>query len=699
MERTRYQVTRGTATPVGATFDGEGVNFAVFSAHAEKIELCLFSDDGRTELQRLVLPERRGDIWHGYVSGLRPGALYGFRAHGPYAPEEGHRFNPNKLLLDPYVRKMHGTVRWSDTLMGYQATSSQLDLSFDSRDSAAAMPKSVVVDPAYDWHDDPPPRVEPSKSVLYEAHVKGLTAERDDIEQGLRGTFLGLSSDPMLEHLTKLGITTIELLPVHAFVDDRFLVNQGLRNYWGYQSIGFFCPEPRYLSDGEISEFRMMVKRFHSAGIEVVLDVVYNHTAEGNELGPTFCFRGLDNRSYYRLNPENPRYYENFSGTGNTLNLDHPMVLRMVMDSMRYWVEVMHVDGFRFDLASTLGRTAHGFERNAPFFFALLQDPVLSGVKLIAEPWDLGPDGYRLGGYPPPIMEWNDQYRDDVRRFWRGDAGATRKLAERLVGSAQQFDHSGRLPVASVNFVSAHDGFTLQDVVSYSRKHNEANGEGNVDGHNENHTDNMGVEGPTKDAAILAARTQRKRNLLATLLLSQGTPMLLAGDEIGNSQGGNNNAYCQDNPIGWVNWREADDELLVFVRKLIELRRDHPVLRQRRFLHSNQRPDDGMTDLFWRLPDGREARSEHWQDDRWRCLCVVIRSASNTPDYDESEDDVFAVLNGGEGSEVVLPDRLPGKKWVRVVDTANPAVSEVEIYHEIVEVAAASVSVFVLKPA
>ncbi len=699
MTRAQFQVTRGTATPIGATFDGEGVNFAVFSAHAEKIELCLFSEDGRTELQRLALPERRGDIWHGYVAGLRPGALYGFRAHGPYAPTEGHRFNANKLLLDPYARKMHGAFTWSDKLLGYQAASSQVDLSFDDSDSAPGMPKSVVTDPAFEWHDDHAPRIEPSKSVIYEAHVKGLTVERDDIEKGLRGTYLGLCSEPMLDHLTRLGITTIELLPVHAFFDDRFLVEQGLRNYWGYQSIGFFCPEPRYLSGGEISEFRMMVKRFHSAGIEVVLDVVYNHTAEGNELGPTLCFRGLDNRSYYRLNPENPRYYENYTGTGNTLNLEHPMVLRMVMDSLRYWVQVMHVDGFRFDLATALGRDGQGFDRNAPFFQTLLQDPVLSGVKLIAEPWDLGPDGYRLGGYPPPILEWNDQYRDDVRRFWRGEVGMTPKLAERLVGSARQFDHSGRLPVASVNFVSAHDGFTLEDVVSYSRKHNEANGEGNVDGHNENHTDNMGFEGPTDDEAIRAARAQRKRNLLATLLLSQGTPMLLAGDEIGNSQGGNNNAYCQDNPIGWINWREADGEFLDFVRKLIALRRDHPVLRQRRFLHSNQRPGDGMTDLFWRLPDGQEARAEHWQDESWRCMCVVIRSASNTPDYDESEDDVFAVLNGGEAAEVTLPDRLPAKKWVRVVDTARPAVAEVEIFHEIVEVAASSVSVFVLKPA
>jgi glycogen operon protein len=698
MNPAHYQVSRGASSPVGATFDGDGVNFSVFSAHAEKIELCLYSDNGRREVQRLVLPERDGDVWHGYVSGLRPGALYGYRVHGPYAPEAGHRFNPNKLLLDPYAKKLHGSVRWSDTLMGYKASSNRMDLSFDHRDSAHAMPKSVVVDPSFDWHDDRPPRTDPSESILYEAHIKGLQAERSDIDGDMRGTFLGLSSDPMLDHLTNLGITTVELLPVQAFVDDRFLVDQGLRNYWGYQSIGFFSPEPRYLSNGAISEFQMMVKRLHSAGIEVVLDVVYNHTAEGTEMGPTLCFRGLDNRSYYRLQADSPRYYENYAGTGNTLNLDHPMVLRMVLDSLRYWVEIMHVDGFRFDLATVLGRTPHGFDRTAPFFQAIIQDPVLSQVKLIAEPWDIGPGGYQLGAYPAPFLEWNDQYRDDVRRFWRGDEGTTPKLAERLVGSARQFDHSGRPPMSTVNYVAAHDGFTLQDVVSYSRKHNEANGEGNIDGHNENHTDNMGAEGPTDDAEIVAARAQRKRNLLATLMLSQGTPMLLSGDEIGNSQGGNNNAYCQDNPIGWVNWQDADTDLLAFVRKLIGLRKAHPVLRQRKFLHSNQRPKDGMTDLFWRLPDGGEPGDGHWHDPNWRCLCVEIRTASNTPDYDASEDEIFAVLNGGDRAEVKLPGSLPGRKWVHIVDTARPALTEIEIFHELVEVAGSSVSVFALKP-
>lgn len=698
MTPVHYQVSSGSPMPVGATFDGNGVNFAVFSAHAEKIELCLFSENGRQEIQRLALPERHGDIWHGYVSGLHPGALYGYRAHGPYAPEQGHRFNPNKLLIDPYAKRIQGAVKWSDTVMAYKTASTRLDLSFDHRDSAYAMPKSVVVDPTFDWHDDRPPRTSLSETVIYEAHVKGLVAERPDVPVGQSGTFLGLSSEPVLDHLTRLGVTTVELLPVQAFVDDRFLVDQGLRNYWGYQTIGFFAPEPRYLSHSDVSEFQMMVKRFHSAGIEVILDVVYNHTAEGNEMGPTLCFKGLDNRSYYRLNASNPRYYENFTGTGNTLNIDHPMVLRMVLDSLRYWVDIMHVDGFRFDLASVLGRTAQGFDRTSPFFHALLQDPVLSQVKLIAEPWDIGPGGYQLGAYPAPFLEWNDQYRDDVRRFWRGDAGMTPRLAERLVGSARQFDHSGRPPMSSLNFLAAHDGFTLQDVVSYSRKHNEANGEGNVDGHNENHTDNMGVEGPTDDPAILAARAQRKRNLLATLFLSQGTPMLLAGDEIGNSQGGNNNAYCQDNPIGWVNWRDADEDFLDFVRRLIAIRKAHPVLRQRRFLHSNRRPEDGATDLFWRLPDGTEPDGAQWHDPDWRCLCVEIRIASNTPSYEVSEDEVFAVFNDGGPTEVTLPQKPAGKKWVQIVDTARPALAENEIFHERVEVAGASVAVFALKP-
>lgn len=696
MNPAHLQVSRGVSSPLGANFDGDGVNFAVFSAFAERIELCLFDGDGRREIRRLALPERDGDIWHGYVAGLRPGTVYGYRAHGPYAPDEGHRFNPNKMLLDPYARKIEGAVQWSDALLGYQATSNRQDLSFDASDSASFVPKSVVVDMDFDGNPQEFQQIGPAQTIIYETHVKGQTAERWDVDRAQRGKFLGLSSAPMLDHLDGLGITTVELLPVQAFVDDRFLVDQQLRNYWGYQSIGFFSPEPRYLSNGDIREFQLMVQQFHSAGIEVILDVVYNHTAEGDELGPTLSFRGLDNRSYYRLQADNRRYYENYTGTGNSLNLDHPMVLRMVLDSLRYWVETMHVDGFRFDLATVLGRTGQGFDRTAPFFKAVLQDPVLSRVKLIAEPWDIGPGGYQLGAYPAPFLEWNDQYRDDVRRFWRGDDGLTAKLAERLVGSAMQFDHSGRSPVSSVNFVAAHDGFTLEDVVSYSSKRNDANGEGNLDGHNENHTDNMGAEGPSDDPAINLARARRKRNLLTTLLLSQGTPMLLAGDEIGNSQQGNNNAYCQDNPIGWINWQNADADLLAFVTKLIGLRKAHPVLRQRKFLHSNQRPKDGMTDLFWRLPDGSEPTDDQWRDPQWRCLCVEIRTASNTPAYDASEDEIFAVLNGGDGVDVILPPCRDGKKWVHIVDTSRPDLSCLDISQAQVVVAASSVSVFAL---
>uniref|UniRef100_UPI0035B34FC1 glycogen debranching protein GlgX n=1 Tax=Paracoccus sp. TaxID=267 RepID=UPI0035B34FC1 len=524
---TNWTITAGRADPLGATFDGEGVNFAVFSVHARRVSLCLFTPDGRTETHRIDLPERDGDVWHGYISGLRPGQLYGYRADGPYAPAEGHRFNHNKLLLDPYAKRLTGHPVWHDALMGYTVGAPEADLSMDPRDSARYMPRCVVEDPSFAWGNDHPPRTPISQSIIYEAHVKGLTQLHPEVAHP--GKFLGLASDPMLEHLQKLGITAIELLPPQAFLNDRFLVEKGLVNFWGYQTLGFFAPDPRYLSGGDISEFQHMVARLHAAGIEVILDVVYNHTCEGNQLGPTLSFRGLDNRSYYRLT-DDPRYYINDTGTGNTLNLNHPMVLRMVMDSLRYWVEVMHVDGFRFDLAATLGRRVRGgFSSSASFFDAIRQDPVLTRVKLIAEPWDIGPGGYQLGAFPPPFLEWNDKYRDGIRRFWRGDGGQISDLAERLTGSARQFDHSGRPATSSVNFLTAHDGFTLTDTVSYNQKHNDANGEGNRDGHSENFSDNMGVEGPSDDPKIIAARARRRRNMMATLLLSQGTPMMLAG--------------------------------------------------------------------------------------------------------------------------------------------------------------------------
>ncbi len=696
MKQKQFKITRGAAGPLGATCDGDGVNFAVFSGHAEKIELCLFSADGIAETQRLTLPERHGDVWHGHVAGIGPGALYGYRAHGPYAPEAGHRFNPHKLVLDPYGKKIHGAVQWSNSLMGYEVGSQRLDLSYDKRDSANWMPKSVVQSLAYDPSDDSRPNTDLAETIIYEAHSKGLTIGRRDIAAGA-GYFLGLASDQMLDYLVKLGITAIELLPPHAFVDDRFLVKQGLRNYWGYQTISFFCPEPRYLSNGDIGEFQTMVRRFHGAGIEVFIDVVYNHTAEGSEMGPTLCFRGLDNRSYYKLQPDNLRYYQNYTGTGNTLNLEHPMVLKMVLDSLRYWVQVMQVDGFRFDLASVLGRTNQGFDRNSGFFKAIRQDPVLSAVKLIAEPWDIGPGGYQLGAYPAPFLEWNDRYRDGVRQFWRGDKGSTSELAKRLAGSARQFDHSGRSPGASVNFLTSHDGFTLEDVVSYNHKHNQPNGEENHDGHSGNYTDNMGVEGPTEDPDLRAARDLRKRNMLATLMLSQGTPMLLAGDEIGNSQGGNNNAYCQDNETGWVNWDSADATLLAFVGDLIALRKAHPVLRQRRFLHSNTREIDGKNDLSWRLPNGTAVTNKDWDNPLWNTLCVVFRTASDTPDYDNSDDVIFAIFNSGDRVKVVLPLCPAGRGWVQLVDTTKTDVNKLPCKGESKTVAARSVSVFSLE--
>lgn len=662
-----HAVTPGRAFPMGATVEADGVNFAVFSAHATGMDLCLFSDDGRRELARVPMRDRDGDVWHVHVGGLLPGARYGFRAHGPYEPEAGHRFNPNKLLIDPYARGLDGRLKWSDALMGYRIGSPRADLSYDTRDSAFAVPKSVVVDPAFSWGEDHPPRRAWTETVIYEAHVKGMTAANAAVQPGLRGTYLGLCADPVIEHLLKLGVTAIELLPVHAFLDDRFLVSRGLRNYWGYQSIGFFAPEPRYMSKDALWEFRAMVRKFHAAGIEVLLDVVYNHTGEGDEMGPTLSFRGLDNRSYYRLR-DGGRYYVNDTGTGNTLDLTQPMVLRMVMDSLRYWVEVCHVDGFRFDLGTVLGREAYGFDPRGGFFDAIRQDPTLARVKLIAEPWDIGPGGYQLGNYPHPFREWNDKYRDGVRRFWRGDPGMAPDLAKRLLGSAERFDNGGRAATTSINFVTAHDGFTLQDVVSYTVKRNLANGEENRDGHGDNHSDNLGVEGETDLPGIVGARNLRKRNLLATLMLSQGTPMLLAGDEIGNSQGGNNNAYAQDNATGWIDWAGADRLLADFVARLVALRREHPLLRQKTFLHSDRREVDGLRDVIWRRPDGHEPEPGDWHDARFRCLGVEIRSDAQAGGPDTQA--LFAVFNAGEAQVLTLPDTAPG--WRLILDTTRP---------------------------
>ena len=665
--------TAGRPWPMGASVDVGGVNFAVFSANAHLIELCLFSDDGKKEIARLLFSERDGDIWHMRVEGMMPGQRYAFRAHGPYAPEDGHRFNPHKLLMDPYARAHDGRLRWSDALMGYKIGSARGDLSYDTRDSAFAVPKSVVVEDQSDWGKDVAPRRVWGDTVIYEAHVKGLTAQNSQVTPGARGRYAGVASPAMLEHYKRLGITAVELLPVHTFFDDRFLVARGLTNYWGYNTMGFFAPEPRYGGRNALAEFRDMVRRLHMAGIEVILDVVYNHTGEGDEFGPTLSFRGLDNASYYRL-AGGGRHYANDSGTGNALNLSQPMVLRMVMDSLRYWVEVAHVDGFRFDLATSLGREAHGFDPGAGFFDAIRQDPVLAHVKLIAEPWDIGPGGYQLGNYPQPFAEWNDRFRDGVRRFWRGDAGLTPDLAKRLLGTAESFDHGRRAATSSVNFLTAHDGFTLQDLVSFTVKRNLANGEDNRDGHSENYSDNLGVEGQSSDPAVVALRQQRKRNLLATLMLSQGVPMILAGDEVGHSQGGNNNAYAQDNATTWIDWARSDSALTAFVARLTRLRAAHPVLRQRHFLHGRIRPEDGLADVIWRRADGKPPDPGQWHDPAFRCIGLEVRMSTQRPG---GSDSVFMVFNMGPEQTLTLPDTAPA--WRQVLDTTRPDAPEARV--------------------
>ena len=662
-------IRAGRATPLGATFDGDGVNFAVYSKHATRMILCLFDDDDN-ETVLIDLPEREGNIWHGYFPGLQPGQRYGYRADGPYSPGEGHRFNPMKLLLDPYAKQITGHPQWHDALMGYQVGNALEDLGIDRRDSAPYMPKCVVVDPAFTWGDDERRGHSWSDTLIYETHVKGLTMTHPGVERP--GTYLAASSDPILEHLTKLGVTAVELLPIQAFLNDRWLIDKGLTNYWGYMTHGFFAPDPRYMDRGSIAEVQQMVARFHSAGIEVIMDVVYNHTSEGNHLGPTLSFRGLDNASYYRLSPDNRRYYINDTGTGNTLDFDQPVVVRMVMDSLRYWAEAYHIDGFRFDLATTLGRRATGFDRNGPFLTAVRQDPVLNQLKLIAEPWDVGPGGYQLGAFPHPFAEINDKYRDQVRSFWRGENDLVRKLGQRLAGSARRFDHDDRPATTSLNLLASHDGFTLMDVVSYNDRHNEANGEDSRDGHSDNRSDNLGVEGPTDDPRITELRALRRRNMMATLLFSQGTPMILAGDEFGNSQQGNNNAYCQDNEIGWLNWEDRDEDFLAFCRKLVAFRQDHPILRQTRFLHSRQRLIDDKPDLFWWNADGSPMTSADWTDPGRHHVCVELRTASGTPEYDRLEYAIFLVLNAGAGRTVALPHPEDGSVWVRHIDTARP---------------------------
>ncbi|HZH28474.1 MAG TPA: glycogen debranching protein GlgX [Azospirillaceae bacterium] len=675
---TRARMRRGSPQPLGATWDGLGVNFALFSANATKVELCLFDPTGRRELERIELPEHTDEVWHGYLPDGYPGMLYGYRVHGPYAPEAGHRFNPHKLLIDPYTKALHGQLRWSDAHFGYRVGNRRADLSFDRRDNAAGMPKSVVVDPAFTWGRDRRPETPWDRTILYETHVRGHTMRHPEVPPQLRGTVLGLAHPPVVAHLRSLGVTAVELMPVHAFVNDRYLVEKGLTNYWGYNSIGFFAPDQRYLARGEASEFKTMVARLHDAGIEVILDVVYNHTAEGNEMGPTLSFKGIDNASYYRLVPGEPRHYINDTGTGNTLNLSHPRVLQMVMDSLRYWVEEMHVDGFRFDLATILGREWHGFDQGGSFLDACRQDPVLSRVKLIAEPWDVGPGGYQVGGFPPGWAEWNDKFRDTVRAYWKGDEGKLPELAARMSASGDVFNHRGRKPWASVNFVTAHDGFTLHDLVSYNDKHNAANGEGNRDGHSHNLSWNHGVEGPTDDPAIRALRERQKRNLLATLLFAQGTPMLLAGDEFGRTQHGNNNAYCQDNEVSWLDWENIDEDgrtLAAFVRTCIALRQAYPVLRRARFMTGAYNPDLDVKDVTWLDPAGTEMAPEQWQDPFAKCFGMMIDGRAQPTGIRKPGSDTTVLLVLNAHYDVVrftLPVVAGGAEWVCLLDTNVP---------------------------
>src|SRR2546430_1928617 len=631
------RVWPGNSYPLGATWDGKGVNFALFSEHATRVELCLFDTvDADKETHRIPLTEHTDRVWHAYLPEVLPGQLYGYRVHGPYAPEQGHRFNPNKIVLDPYARSIGRDARWADALFGYQVGDPEADLSCDERDNAAYAPLAVVIDPAFTWGDDRPPRTPWHKPIIYELHVKGFTQLHPDVPERLRGTYAGLASEAAIQHLIRLGITAVELLPVHHFLNDRILVERGLTNYWGYNTLAYFAPESRYASQqvpqDAVQQFKMMVAALHAAGIEVILDVVYNHTAEGNQLGPTLSLKGIDNASYYRL-AENPRYYIDFTGCGNTLNMRSPQVLQLIMDSLRYWVLEMHADGFRFDLAAALARELHDVDRLSTFFEMVQQDPVVSQVKLIAEPWDVGEGGYQVGKFPPLWTEWNGKYRDAVRDLWRGRPGTLPEFASRLTGSSDLYETSARRPVASVNFVTCHDGFTLQDLVSYDRKHNEANGEDGRDGSDDHPSWNCGTEGPSDDPAINELRARQKRNFLVTLFLSQGVPMLLAGDEMGRTQGGNNNAYCQDSSVSWLDWglAAAEQDLLQFTEALAGLRRDHAVFRRRRFFRG-QVPGDEKGDIVWLTPAGGGMTGADWGGSYAQSLAVYLNGdAINEP--------------------------------------------------------------------
>ncbi|HCB14869.1 MAG TPA: glycogen debranching enzyme GlgX [Gammaproteobacteria bacterium] len=681
MNKSTMTVWPGQPYPLGATWDGEGVNFALFSEHADQAILCLFDVKGKHEITHVPLRERTGQVWHGYLPEARPGLLYGYRVHGPHRPEEGHRFNPHKLLLDPYAKAIAGPMQWSDAQFGYRLGGRTEDLSINTRNSAPGMPKCQVVDSAFFWGDDRRPHTPWRNTLIYELHVRGFTMRHSELPVELRGTYAGLACGPVIDYLKALGVTAVELLPVHYFSDERLLLDRGLRNFWGYSTLGYFAPNPRYAAtDNPVAEFKSMVKTLHSAGIEVILDVVYNHSAEGNHFGPTLSFRGLDNASYYRLVPGQPRYYMDYTGCGNTLNTAHPRVLQMVMDSLRYWVQEMRVDGFRFDLAATLARDKKGeVDQAGTFMDVIQQDPLLSQVKLIAEPWDVGENGYQVGQFPGGWSEWNGKYRDVVRDYWRGEGGLIGDLAYRLTGSADLYEHNGRHPHASINFVTAHDGFTLYDLVSYNERHNEANGEDNQDGDSHNRSWNCGTEGDTSDPAILALRLHQRRNFLTTLLLSQGVPMLLAGDEVGRTQRGNNNAYCQDNEISWfdwdISWLPENRELLAFTQRLIQIRQQHPTFRRRHFFRGIH--GEGVRDILWFNPDGREIDDDEWTHDYARCLGLYL-PGDGLGDWDERghvlEDDDFLLLFNAHHEEVpfILPVLRENPVFEVLIDTALP---------------------------
>ncbi len=678
----------GAPYPLGATWDGLGVNVALFSANATRVDLCLFdSPTAERESHRVTLPERTAMVWHGYLPDLRPGQLYGYRVHGPYAPEHGHRFNPNKVVLDPYAKAVGRMVTWGNfEMFGYEVGHQDEDRSYDSRDNAAFAPLAAVIDPAFTWGGDRPLKTPWHKTVIYELHVKGFTAQHPGVPEALRGTYEGLTSDAALDHLIGLGVTAVELMPIHHHTDDRHLVERGMRNYWGYNTLSFLAPDQRYSAHqgpGEsVLEFKRMVRALHAAGLEVILDVVYNHTAEGNHMGPTLSLRGIDNATYYRLSPEDRRYYVDFTGCGNTLDVTQPHVLQLIMDSLRYWVLEMHVDGFRFDLASALAREFHDVDRLSAFLDIIHQDPVLSQVKLIAEPWDLGAGGYQVGQFPVLWTEWNGQYRDTVRRFWRGDAGSTSEMATRLAGSSDLYESSGRRPSASINFVTAHDGFTLNDLVSYNEKHNEANLDNNTDGERHNLSWNCGHEGPTDDPAIRRLREQQKRNILATLLLSQGVPMLCGGDEMGRTQNGNNNAYCQDNALSWLDWNLSPEavELLAFTARLIQLQHDEPVLRRRSFFQGRAIRGSSVKDIAWLDEAGVELSDREWQGDL-KCFGMLL--AGDAIDETDARGrrvegaTLCVMFNSGEAAVAfVLPATRNQEPWTRVLDTADQHADE-----------------------